>query len=1027
MRIRSLVKVTALSLLALALALALAVAAVAVVFSLDPNDHKDRLAALVSAQLGREVSFDGMIDLKIGMTTKLIVRDVALANAAWASSPSMLKLTYLEIDLRLGPLLTGFVDIEQLELRGMTASIETAVDGRNNLDFLNPSQGDSDSVLLPLEIAQFRLEDFQLDIVDRQTNTASQVNLEQALALPSTNGGPLDVDVRGELRLGDETVSIELTGQIGTWDAIFAGSGPVPVDLTGTVLGLDVEIDGGVREPDNPDGFDVSIAILGDAFGTLDSFVSPSLPDLGQIEIRAHLTGHPLNPVFEDIVVEADHVRITGRADVDVEEQVLTYNVKMVLDDQQLGVADAYAELPLGTLGPIDGMLQFTGDLEEATIVIHHAEIGKTVLTGSAALEFGSSTSELTYDVTAAMQAQSVDIVRPFLDIELPVLAPMTGKVQLTGNLEQMRIAPNGVQTGNINLTGSLDTGLSADDSDLAYDVMVDLAGQALDILTAYVADLPAVGPVTGKVQVSGDDKDLRLDLDRAQFLNSEVSGVFSTVLKEGSETLSYDLSLIADGQSLTVIRPYVEVDLPDIGPFSGAITAKGDQTKLVLGFDNVTVEQTAVSGEMNLDGTADEEVMTYDLEVTATGQGWNILEAIVDFEFPDVGTFDLSVSLKGTGEDVAFEDLVFSIEESSVTGAGRVIFSDPQPEISGTFETQTFDVTHIYPDANPAALPATVSPAPITTNTPPSGELDPAASIFPQEELPLDFLRTGEIDVALKAGELITPFGTYRNIDTRIVLESDVLSIRPLAVTYEKSDLRGTFSLDARAETPLLVLSLRTPNLQVGQLLRDFLNLDVLEGQGVFDSAVSGTGQSIAEIAGNLNGHMRLLMANGRMRNEGLGYVSGVFSGISEMLSDKKWVAVECLASDFQIVDGIATSKVGVLDTDVIAVSVTGDIDLKKERYNLKVKPSPRGLDLSLAVPVDVRGPLGDPRFSLNPVGTLAKIGKLLGSVLFPPAALIGLVELGGNSHPCVQFAKDTDGQSGATPSSPLQERKHD
>jgi len=162
--------------------------------------------------------------------------------------------------------------------------------------------------------------------------------------------------------------------------------------------------------------------------------------------------------------------------------------------------------------------------------------------------------------------------------------------------------------------------------------------------------------------------------------------------------------------------------------------------------------------------------------------------------------------------------------------------------------------------------------------------------------------------------------------------------------------------------------------------------------------------------------------MSEGRMRNEGLGFVSGLFSGIGEVLNNKQWVAIECLASDFDIAQGIATSKVGVLKTEVIELGVSGDINLATERYNLKIKPSPRGFDLSLAVPIDVRGPLSDPSFRPNTLATLTKLGALLGSVLFPPAALIGLTELGGSSHPCVQTVRGADGQKDAAPSKPVQ-----
>jgi hypothetical protein len=40
----------------------------------------------------------------------------------------------------------------------------------------------------------------------------------------------------------------------------------------------------------------------------------------------------------------------------------------------------------------------------------------------------------------------------------------------------------------------------------------------------------------------------------------------------------------------------------------------------------------------------------------------------------------------------------------------------------------------------------------------------------------------------------------------------------------------------------------------------------------------------------------------------------------------------------------------------------------------------------------------------------------------VFPPAALIGLTELGGDDHPCVQYAKQSGENTDATPSAPLE-----
>lgn len=1010
------------------LVLAVLVVAVAVlVATFDPNDHTARISSYVESKTGRQLIFGSPIEFELGLQSKIVLRDVAFSNADWAKAPQMFTLEQFEVDVRIVPLLSGFVDIERLLIRGVAGDIEFDNEGRSNLDFLSALESndekEDDSIFdeLPFEIAQFRVENVNFDIVDGRAGTKTRASIKQAIAEPGAAGDPLDIDIEGSLRLADETAEVSLSGRIGSWDAIFSGSQPVPVNLTGTVLGLDVEVDGGVRQPQEPDGFDVSITVLGDAIGTVDPFITAPLPDLGPLTISARVTGKPLRPVIDAIMVEAKHVRLMGRAEIDLDDETIDYDLTMTLDGQSLGIADTYVDLPLKTLGPIDGVFGVTGNQEGLRVDAKTARVGRSSMSGGATVDFLGKAGAVTYDVTFDMKDQSIDIARPFLDVKLPELSLMTGKVRMFGDLVEMRIKPEGVQIENVNLSGFLQTGLTEDVSGFAFDVTAELDGQVLAIVASYVDDLPKFGPVTGKVRLRGDDSKLRLDLENARFQNAAVDGVFTAGLEESnSDALTYDLAIKATGQLLDIIKPIVELDLPDVGPITGNVKAKGTEKKVALTFEPVSFEQTSITGSLSVDNTGADQSIDYDLTLDADAQGLAILDTFVDFDLPEDVTFDLNTAVKGDGGEVNLTDLVLQLGDSDLKGFGRVDFSGVHPNISGTIETLRFDSTLIFPDNTLAAVPTLPGKTPDAS----AKTTEPREKIFSDDILPLEFLRAAEIDVALKAGELVTPYGIYKNIDSRILLAADVLSLEPLALTYRESDLAGNFSLDARAEKPLFDLSLRSPNLQVGHFLKDFVDLDVIEGKGTLDASFSGTGRSISEILGSLDGDTRLLMSEGRMRNEGLGFVSGLFSGIGQVLNNQNWVAIECLASDLDIKQGIATSKVGVLSTEVITLTVTGDINLATERYDLQVKPSPRGLDLSLAVPVNVSGPLDNPSFLPDAVATLTKLGTLLGSVLFPPAALLGLTELGGSSHPCVQAAKDTDGDKDAAPS---KERKRE
>ncbi len=935
------------------LIVALVVALVAVVLNLDPNDHKDRLSAMVEDATGRKITFAGPIDLDLGATTRVVVREVSFANAEWGSRPEMATLGLAEVEIRLLPLLTGAVDIERIVVRDADVLIETDAEGRSNLDFEtgeeaeDPDEGTGGGTAVG--VAQVRIENVKVTVKDAVSDRTMVASLDRAVAVPESPGAPLDVDVDGKLTLDENVASILLVGQVGTSDAILSGSDPVPVNLAGEILGYTVAIDGGVRQPSNPDGVDISIAINGNGLRTIQPFVTTALPKLGPVEISAHVTGKTEAPVVEDIRIAAEKTLITGKAELDTDRGAADYNLKLALNGQDLGLVSPYVGMPLERLGPL------------------------------------------------------------------------TGNVNIVGDLNQVRLEPNAVTADRSKLTGSITANLRSTPPSVQYDVTLTADGQTLDIVEPFVGTaLPALGPIKGTIRAVGDTNKARVEITDVAADRSTLTGQLTATNIRKTPSVEYDINLKTDAQSLEILRPYVGGDVADLGTVNGGVQAKGTLDKAKITLDGVQIDNSRVTGQADFDRTdPDDLVATYDVTLVADKQSLKLLEPFVGAPLPDVGPVDLTVSLQGDAKQASFDNLRIAFEDSELTGGGQVDLAGDIPVVNAALVAPKFDLTKFFPDTTPVQKPEQI------TREEAKRDAENKASdgrVFPTDPLPLDLLDAARADVSLKSGEFISPYGTYKDVDVRVILEDKALNIRPLAANYAGSRISGSLSVDASAGTPLVAASLSAPKVAVGQLLQDFANLDVLQGDGAVNISLSGSGSSVAEIMGTSNGHIRVLMGQGRMRNEGLGYVSGVFSSIGEVLGKKEWVVVDCLANDFQIENGIANSKVGVLNTEVISLAIGGDINLKEERYGLKVTPSPRGLDLSLAVPVNITGPLGDPGFSPDAVGSLVKLGSIFGAIVFPPSALIGLTEMGGNDHPCVKFAEKSGENSGATPSVPLE-----
>ena len=106
----------------------------------DLNQYKSYVESIVDKQLGRKLAINGNAAVGISLIPTLVVEDVELANASWATQPQMIKVQRLEIKLSLLPLLHKQVVIDNIELIRPEVYLETAADGKNNWDFGGSTQ-----------------------------------------------------------------------------------------------------------------------------------------------------------------------------------------------------------------------------------------------------------------------------------------------------------------------------------------------------------------------------------------------------------------------------------------------------------------------------------------------------------------------------------------------------------------------------------------------------------------------------------------------------------------------------------------------------------------------------------------------------------------------------------------------------------------------------------------------------------------------------------------------------------------------
>ena len=117
-----------------ALALLLVAGAYVALSTLDLNAFIGPVKDRVKALTGRELTIRGDARLALSMQPRLVLTDVALGNAPWATAKEMVTAERLELELALLPLLSRRFELTEVALVGPVVALETDAKGQRNWD-----------------------------------------------------------------------------------------------------------------------------------------------------------------------------------------------------------------------------------------------------------------------------------------------------------------------------------------------------------------------------------------------------------------------------------------------------------------------------------------------------------------------------------------------------------------------------------------------------------------------------------------------------------------------------------------------------------------------------------------------------------------------------------------------------------------------------------------------------------------------------------------------------------------------------
>jgi hypothetical protein len=271
---------------------------------------------------------------------------------------------------------------------------------------------------------------------------------------------------------------------------------------------------------------------------------------------------------------------------------------------------------------------------------------------------------------------------------------------------------------------------------------------------------------------------------------------------------------------------------------------------------------------------------------------------------------------------------------------------------------------------------------------------------VLPDTPYQLDKLRAMDAQVHLRALRIDAPRLPLDKMDARLRLENGVLRLQPLNFGVAGGRIRSDVLMDARQETIRTRVDGDARSLDLGRLFPDAQMTKDAIGKIGGRYAISGTGNSVAQILGSADGDIVIGMGRGQISNLLLEYAGiDIAEALAFLLTGDRTVPIRCAFGDFTVEDGIMDTRALAFDTTDTLIVGEGTVNLREETLDLLLRPRPKDRSiLALRSPLVVEGTFSDPDFhpDMGRLGVRGAIALTLGSIA-PPAALLATIELGG------------------------------
>ncbi len=333
-----------------------------------------------------------------------------------------------------------------------------------------------------------------------------------------------------------------------------------------------------------------------------------------------------------------------------------------------------------------------------------------------------------------------------------------------------------------------------------------------------------------------------------------------------------------------------------------------------------------------------------------------------------------VQAAVVGDPDHITVSDANIVLDDSTVKLDLRVKdFS--RPDLTFALAVDSINLDRYLPSG---AAESTPTPGPGKTEVKPEPPLPGKVSSEQVEKKKTDKyapLRKLVLNGTVKVAKLKIHGGTVNNIAVNVAGQKGLLAIRSLAMDLYGGNVAGTGKLNVQKSIPVSTLKVALENVQVGPMLQDFAQKNIIEGMLKAEVDLNLQGDSGEQIKRSLTGQGDLLFQDGALIGLDLAQMARTIkSGFTlEQQGERPKTDFAELHVPFSITRGLVTTPATTLRSPFLRVALTGDANLVSEALDMEMKPTIVGTikgqgdekkRSGLTIPVLIGGTFKAPQF---------------------------------------------------------------